>query len=101
MFLVLWEFEVKPGNENRFERIYSPGGDWDALFRRDSSHIESRLFRDISRPRIYITVDSWASHESYKNFLAAHDAEYHELDAACEGLSSKEQHLGSLEQPAE
>ena len=32
MFLVLWEFEVKPGNEERFERVYGAGGDWDSLF---------------------------------------------------------------------
>jgi len=32
MFLVLWEFEVKPGSEQRFERVYGPGGDWDSLF---------------------------------------------------------------------
>jgi hypothetical protein len=25
MFLVLWEFEVKPGCEKRFERVYGPG----------------------------------------------------------------------------
>jgi hypothetical protein len=24
MFLVLWEFEVKPGNEERFEQVYGP-----------------------------------------------------------------------------
>ena len=37
MFLVLWEFEVKPGCEERFERVYGAGGDWDSLFRRDSN----------------------------------------------------------------
>jgi len=36
MFLVLWEFEVKPECEERFERVYGTGGDWDSLFRRDS-----------------------------------------------------------------
>ncbi len=25
MFLVLWEYEVKPGFEQRFERVYGPG----------------------------------------------------------------------------
>src|SRR4030088_1551945 len=61
MFLVLWEFEVKPENENRFEKIYSPGGEWDSLFRRDPHFIESQLWRDVSRPRIYLVIDSWAS----------------------------------------
>ena len=46
MFLVLWEFEVKPGCEERFERVYGPGGDWDSLFRRDASHVRTELFRD-------------------------------------------------------
>ena len=32
MLLALWEFEVKPGCEERFERVYGPGGDWDPCF---------------------------------------------------------------------
>ena len=32
MFLVLWEFEVKPGREKRFERVYGPDGDWASCF---------------------------------------------------------------------
>jgi hypothetical protein len=101
MFLVLWEFEVKPGCEDRFETIYSPGGDWDSLFRRDANHLKTQLFRDIARPRIYITIDSWESRETYNNFLAAHGAEYHEIDTICEGLTTNERHLGSFEQPAQ
>jgi hypothetical protein len=100
MFLVLWEFEVKPSSEKQFEKIYSSGGGWDSLFRRDSNHIESRLFRDISRPRVYITMDLWASAGAYRDFLAANDAEYQELDAACKGLTSNERHFGSWELPA-
>jgi hypothetical protein len=32
MFLVLWEFEVKPECEERFERVYGTSGDWDSCF---------------------------------------------------------------------
>jgi hypothetical protein len=32
MFVVLWEFEVKPGCEERFETVYGPGGDWLPFF---------------------------------------------------------------------
>ena len=31
MFLVLWEFEVKPDREQRLQQVYRPGGDWDSL----------------------------------------------------------------------
>jgi hypothetical protein len=69
MFLVLSEFEVKPGYEQRFERVYGPGGDWDSLFRRDSSHAATYLFRDTVRPRVYLTADYWLSRKSYEEFL--------------------------------
>ena len=58
MFLVLWEFEVKPGCEERFERVYGAGGDWDSLFRRDSNHAGTYLFRDLAKPRVYLTADA-------------------------------------------
>jgi hypothetical protein len=90
----------QPGCEDLFEKMYSPGGDWDSLFRRNANHLGTRLSRDISLPAIYITIDSWESRETYNNFLAAHRAQYHELDTACEGLTAKERHLGSFEQPA-
>jgi len=58
MFLVLWEFEVKPGCEQCFERVYGPRGDWDSLFHGDSNHAATYLFRDTTRLRVYLTADS-------------------------------------------
>jgi hypothetical protein len=81
MFLVLWEFEVKPECEERFERVYGTGGDWDSLFRRYSHHERSQLFRDTDRPRIYLTADYWKSRKSYEEFLQARGAEYKKLDS--------------------
>jgi hypothetical protein len=100
MFLVLWEFEVKPSCEGRFEKIYSAGGDWDSFFRRDANHQGSRLFRDTSRPHVYITIDSWKSLAAYEQFLATHAAEYHALDTSCKGICENERYLGSFETPA-
>jgi Antibiotic biosynthesis monooxygenase len=97
MFLVLWEFEVKPGCEERFERVYGPGGDWDSLFRRDSHHERTELFRDTDRPRIYLTADCWKSRTSYEKFLQARGAEYKELDSIAEELTANERHIGSYE----
>jgi hypothetical protein len=74
MFLVLWEFEVKPGYEERFERVYGPGGDWDSLFRGDANHTGTQLFRDGVKPRVYLTADYWLSSKSYEEFLQSHRA---------------------------
>ena len=97
MFLVLWEFEVKPGYEQRFERVYGPGGDWDSLFHRDSNHAATYLFRDTARPRVYLTADYWLSRKSYEEFLQGHRSVYQSLDAATEDLTTREQHVASVE----
>jgi hypothetical protein len=97
MFLVLWEFEVKPGCEQRFERVYGPGGDWDSLFRRDPDHERTELFRDTVKPRVYLTADYWKSRNSYEEFLHSRGAEYKSLDAMAEELTANERHIGSYE----
>jgi hypothetical protein len=97
MFLVLWEFEVKPECEERFERVYGTGGDWDSLFRRDSHYERTALFRDTDRPRIYLTADYWKSRASYEEFLQARGAEYKKLGSIAEELTANERHIGSYE----
>jgi hypothetical protein len=97
MFLVLWEFEVKPGREQRFEEVYGSGGDWESLFRTDASHAGTRLFRDTTRSGVYLTADYWLSRKSYEEFLTLRRSEYKALDAACEDLTLSERHIGSFE----
>jgi heme-degrading monooxygenase HmoA len=98
MFLVLWEFEVKPGCEKRFERVYGPGGDWDSLFRRDANHAGTHLFRNMSQPRVYLTADYWRSRKSYEAFLQVQVAGYQHLDSVSEELTASERHVGSYEE---
>ena len=97
MFVALWEFEVKPGCEKRFENAYGPTGDWAKLFRRDANYRETRLLRDAFRPTIYLTLDFWNSREAYEKFMAAHKNKYKMLDAAGAELTSKERRIGWYE----
>ena len=97
MFLVLWEFEVKPGREQRFQQVYGPGGDWDSLFRTDPNHAGTRLFRDTTKTGVYLTADYWLSRKSYEEFVRVRRSEYKSLDAATEDLTLSERHIGSLE----
>jgi heme-degrading monooxygenase HmoA len=87
MFLVLWEYEVKPGSEKRFEEVYGPAGDWARLFRTGPHYRETRLLRDPLRPNIYVTLDFWTSRKSYEEFLAAHKSEYQSIDSLGEHLT--------------
>ncbi len=101
MFVALWEYEVKPGDEERFENAYGPGSDWVRLFRSDSNYHETRLLRDPFRPLIYVTLDFWNSREGYENFLAEHRAEYEAIDKASSDLTINERRIGWFELAAE
>src|SRR5712664_2845794 len=99
MFVALWEFEVKPRREQRFQEVYRPG-DCDSLFRADPNHAGTRLFRDTARSDVYLTADCWLSRKSYEEFLALRRSEYKALDAATEDLTLSERYIGSFETDA-
>jgi heme-degrading monooxygenase HmoA len=96
MFVVVWEFRVKPGGESEFERHYSANGTWAELFRRDPAYQGTDLLRDRTDPQRYVTLDRWADAESYEKFLAAAGDSYKELDRQMEGLTVGEQKMGAF-----
>jgi len=97
MFVALWEYEVKPGCEERFERMYGPEGHWAKLFRGDANYHETRLLRDVTRPAVYLTMDFWASRKAYKQFMKSQGDEYRRLDAAGGELTLREREIGWFE----
>ena len=97
MFVTLWEFEVKSGSKELFERTYGPEGEWAQLFRRDARYGGTRLPRDVARKRVYVTMDEWDSHAAYEEFREKFAAEYAELDRECEGLTVDERTLAEFE----
>ena len=96
MFVILWEYEVKPGYEERFVTVYGPDGDWARLFRTDSHYQGTRLLRDVSRPRCCFTLDYLDDEHSFTAFKTAHDEAYAALDRATEGLTLSERRIASF-----
>jgi heme-degrading monooxygenase HmoA len=96
MFVILWEYEVKPGCEKRFEGSYGPDGDWNRFFRSDAHYRETRLLRDPFHSNRYLTADFWDSREAYESFQRDNREEYHALDASFEELTVRESHVGSF-----
>jgi heme-degrading monooxygenase HmoA len=94
MFVALWEFEVKPGCEERFEKVYGPEGEWVELFRRDPNYLQTRLVREAVHDSVYLTLDFWNSQKAYERFLETHAADYKRLDAASEDLTLRERKIG-------
>ena len=97
MFVALWEFEVKPGRQKLFLKIYGPGGDWATLFQIDANFQEALLLHDPAHPAIFLTLDFWRSRQAYESFMAAHAAEYKRLDAVGEELTLRERRMGWFE----
>ena len=97
MFVTLWEFEVKSGSEELFERTYGADDGWARLFGRDARYRGTRLLRDVGATRVYVTMDSWESRAAYEEFRGKFAAEYEELDRECEGMKQAEKQLGECE----
>jgi heme-degrading monooxygenase HmoA len=90
IFLILREFEVKPGGEERFESVYGPSGAGTRLFRRDPGYQSTLLLLDPSRPRIYLSLDLWHSESAFESFYKANLNAYQAIDGSTEQWLSRD-----------
>ncbi len=100
-YLILWEFHVRAGQEQLFERVYGADGDWARLFQRSEAYFGTELVRDAQMPLRYVTLDFWATRAAYADFRAQHRNEYEGLDARCEDMTEKESEIGAFERVVE
>lgn len=83
LYMILWEFQVKPGREKRFEQVYSPEGDWARFFRQGKDYLGTELERDLQKKGRYLTADYWTSQIAYESFREQRLGEYQALDKQC------------------
>jgi heme-degrading monooxygenase HmoA len=95
--LILWHYEVRPGCEDRFLKIYGPTGDWARLFSSSSMYYGTFLQQDAKHPNRYCTFDLWASPAAFEAFQAQHAREYEALDRECEELTLSEKRIGGFD----
>jgi hypothetical protein len=96
LFVTLWEFEVKRGCEELFEKSYGPEGAWVRLFRQDRRYLGTRLFREVGAERVYLTLDCWESRQAYEEFREKRAAEYARIDTYCERITAREAKVGEF-----
>jgi heme-degrading monooxygenase HmoA len=97
MYVIMWEYRVKPERVDEYERIYGESGAWAELFQNGSGYLGTELLRDPGDRYRYLTIDRLHALSDYESFLSAWKKEYENLDAQCEGLTEQEISLGMWE----
>jgi len=96
-FQVVWEFRVRPGREEEFERRYGTDGDWVRLFRQSEGFVATVLLEDRATAGRYLVTDTWRDAAAYHAFKERHAKAYAALDLECTALTEDERCLGEFE----
>jgi len=96
MFIIIWEFTVKPDQINVFEQAYGPQGEWAALFKQYPGFIKTELLKDAIVSGRYLTCDYWETEQDYQAFKNAQNGDYIILDKGFESLTMNEKFVGNF-----
>jgi heme-degrading monooxygenase HmoA len=94
VYVVIWEYQVRPGETARFERLYGPQGEWVALFRAWPGYLATDLLRGDNGH--YLTADRWDSREAYEAFQQQAATDYARIDALGDALTLSERRIGAF-----
>lgn len=99
MYVIIWEYQTKPGCESEFERVYGAAGDWVEFFGRGQGYIGTELLRDPKTTGRFVTIDRWVSETDYESFQSREHTEYQAIDRRCERLTQYETRIGAFDLP--
>jgi heme-degrading monooxygenase HmoA len=71
---LLFQYDVRDDEE--FERVYGPEGEWASFFRTGTGYIGTELLKDVEVPGRYLVIDRWDSSDAYNTFVAERRDEY-------------------------
>jgi quinol monooxygenase YgiN len=70
----VWQFDVKEGREEEFEKLYGADGDWTAVNRPIRSYLGSSFLRDQSQSSRYLLIEYWSEmlvYEQHRKLLSS------------------------------
>ena len=70
MIAIVWQFEVRSGQEAEFERLYGVDGEWTAMNRHTRSYLGSSFLRDQASASRYIVIEYWSEMLVYERHRA-------------------------------
>jgi quinol monooxygenase YgiN len=74
MIAVLWQFDVKKGREEEFEKLYGADGDWTKLNRQTRSYLGSSFLHDQNQSSRYLLIEYWSEMLVYEQHRASRSA---------------------------
>ncbi len=80
MIAMAWQFEVKQGEQQAFEKIYGADGEWAALSRKSRSFLGSSFLKDQVDPQRYLLIDYWSEMVVYERHQADFSDELESLE---------------------
>jgi hypothetical protein len=91
---VVWQFEIRAGGAEEFERLYGADGDWTKLSRQSRSFLGSSFLRDIGAESRYLLVEYWGEMMVYEKHLADFGDEVRALEQQRERLVERMETVG-------
>ena len=97
MVHIVWEFRIRPEQQQTFEQYYGGDGHWVKLFQHSSAFVATSCARDVEDPLRYLVTDMWNSLEAYQDFKQAYRIEYEQMDKICEAFTVEEKYWGTFQ----
>jgi quinol monooxygenase YgiN len=87
---VVWQFQVKPGLQEEFEKFYGADGEWTRLGRRSRSFLGSSFLRDQAHDTHYLLIEYWSEMVVYerhrKSFVSDLRSLEEQRETFCESI---------------
>lgn len=81
MIAVVWQFQVKPGQQKAFEAFYGADGAWSQLGRRSRSFLGASFLRDQGADTSYLLIEYWSEMVVYEKHQRSFDTDLQTLEA--------------------
>jgi quinol monooxygenase YgiN len=87
---VVWQFQVKAGHQDAFEKFYGADGEWTDLGRKSRSFLGASFLRDQVNDTHYLLIEYWSEMVVYEKHRTSFVADLKSLeerrDEFCESI---------------
>lgn len=90
----MWQFDVRDGREEEFEKLHGADGDWTALNRPIRSYLGSSFLRDQNRSSRYVLIEYWSEMLIYEQHRTSRSAKIDAIETQRAELVDATEPLG-------